>query len=142
MTVTSTLSKEEAERLRREFERNIRALGQRVPGIMALGEGEKRPQPKGFLSIIGVQASDIQSTLRRIWGPETPDIELKGFDRHWKPDKAHIALITTNRGDKVLKAEKKETGQEGTVNEGLAQVFYAELNLNSIRMGVGGLKQR
>lgn len=138
--VTTTLTPEEVRRLRIEFEENIARPGQRIPDIMAFDMSTIVTETKP--SIRGIPLRMVESTLNRIWGDETAGLNVKGFDELWRPDKPEVALIHTNAGDRVLKTEKQQTGQSGIVNEGVAQLFYAQLNLRSIRMGVDGLKRR
>ncbi|MFH1126288.1 MAG: hypothetical protein V1703_04115 [Candidatus Altiarchaeota archaeon] len=137
--VYSTLSSEEATRLRLEFKRSIAAREQRLPPVMAIEES--RVFGEGPF-VRGVPIKSIESTLNRVWGVDTRELKVKEVDELWRPDKPEVALIDTNAGPRVLKTEKPATGQDGTLKEGQSQMFYAELGLNVVRIGVGGMEHR
>lgn len=140
--VTATLPPSEARRLLEEFEKSLSKRSQGIPDIMTFGSETALPSHKAAPAVLDIPLKRIESTLQRVWGPDLPEIKITGFDERWRPDKPEVALIKTTAGDRVLKTEKPGTGQDGTINEGTSQLFYAELNLRSIRLGVDGLRRR
>jgi len=93
-------------------------------------------------TILGVPLKMVEATVNRVCRNGGPPIEIMEFDEHWKPDHPRVALIRTKTaGDKVLKTQDG-TGQEGMLNEGLAQRVFREVGLNSVKIGVDGLRSR
>jgi len=136
--VTSTLPTSEAEALRNEFERRIKKPGQGLPDILPLESLKIRHQ---IPRVLGIPVESVEGTLNRVWG-NGDRLQVKEFDERWRPDKPHVAFLRTTVGDKVLKTEKPDTGQEGVVNQALAPLLMAELNLRTVKIGVDGLRQR
>jgi hypothetical protein len=140
--VTATLPPSEAKRLLDEFETTVERVNAGVPNVMTRGRKADILPPRAAGQILDIPLKNVQSTLDRVWGFDAPEIKIIGADERWKPGKPDVALIKTTAGDRVLKAGKPDTGQDGVINEGVSQSFYAELNLRSIRLGVDGLQRR